>query len=133
MINITTINLRYPNFALIFKTVKMTKQEMTMITQMVKFNIRAEHYKLFKTALFEDRKNARQEAGYVEMRFFAHKTQPNIIFCYERWKDQDAQDFHREHPYTVKICSLVDIALQSPIEIMEGKIKDTKDSLTEIG
>lgn len=52
------------------------------------------------------------------MRLFEDKNQPNLIFCYERWKDQDALDYHREHPYTVKICQLVDTALASPVEIL---------------
>ena len=91
---------------------------MTMINQIVKFNIKPEHYEGFKAALIEDKKNAEQEAGYVEIRLFADKDQPNLIFCYERWKDQDALDYHREHPYTVKICRLVDTALQSPVKIL---------------
>ena len=89
-----------------------------MIHQIVKFNVKPDHLESFKTALLEDKKNAEQEAGYLEMKLFEDKNKPNIIFCYERWKDQDALDYHREHPYTVKICRLVDTALASPLEIL---------------
>jgi quinol monooxygenase YgiN len=89
-----------------------------MITQIVKFYVKPEHREAFKAALLEDKKNAEQEAGCVEMRMFADNKNPDLIFSYERWKDQDALDYHREHPYTVKICQLVDTALQSPLEVL---------------
>ncbi len=53
------------------------------------------------------------------MRFFADTAQPNIIFSYECRKDQEFLDYHREHPYTVKSCQLVDTVLQSSLEVME--------------
>ena len=90
-----------------------------MISQIVKFNVRPEHREAFRAALTEDRKNAEQEEGYVEMRLFADDKQPNLIFCYECWKDREAVDYHREHPYTAKICKLVDTVLQSPLEVLE--------------
>ncbi|MDD9301291.1 MAG: antibiotic biosynthesis monooxygenase [Desulfobacter sp.] len=68
--------------------------------------------------MIQDKKNAEQEAGYIQMLLFADQIQPNLIFCYEVWEDQDALDYHREHPYTVKICQLVDTALVSPVEIL---------------
>lgn len=89
-----------------------------MITQIVKFNVKPEHYDSFKAALIEDKQNAEQEEGFVEMRLFTDLRKPNIIFSYERWKDQDALDYHREHPYTVKICQLLDTALRLPLEIL---------------
>ncbi|MEH0019015.1 MAG: antibiotic biosynthesis monooxygenase [Desulfobacter sp.] len=89
-----------------------------MINQIVKFNVKPEHCAAFKAALLKDKKNAEQEAGYVEIRLFTDKNHPTLIFSYERWKDQDALDYHREHPYTVNICRLVDTVLQSPVEVL---------------
>jgi len=89
-----------------------------MINQIVQFNVKLEYHDSFKAALIDDKKNAEQEAGYVEIRLFEDKKQPNLIFSYERWRDQDALDYHREHPYTVKICQLVDTSLASQVEIL---------------
>ena len=107
-----------------------------MITQIVKFNVKPEYYECFKAALLEDKKNAEQEEGYVEMRLFADRKQSSLICYYECWKGQDAQDYHREHPYTVKICQLVDTVLASQVEVLnlgetmpvQSKQPDSKES-----
>lgn len=92
-----------------------------MINQIVTFRVKPEYEAMFKAALQEDKKNARQEQGCLEISLFSSRQNPCLIFSLERWKDQDAMDFHREHPYTVKICSLVDKALAAPVEVMDLK------------
>lgn len=89
-----------------------------MITQVVKFYIKTEHSQDFKEALIQDKKKAVQAKGYVEMRFFEDNKNPNLVFAYERWKDQEAVDNYRERPDDNKICSLVNTVLQSPVEVL---------------
>lgn len=89
-----------------------------MMTQIITFNVKPEHYDSLRTALIEDKRNAEQEEGVVEIRLFTDPQKPNIIFSYEPWKDQDALDYHREHPYTVKSCRLLDTTLTSPLETL---------------
>ena len=106
-----------------------------MINQMVTFRVKPEYLDIFKAALIEDKKNAQQEPGCVEIRLFSGRQTPGLIFCYERWKDQDALDYHREHPYSVKICSLVDTALAAPVEVLDlgDSYPDAMDDDTDHG
>lgn len=97
-----------------------------MINQIVKFNVQPEHSDTFKVALIEDKKNAGQEAGLVEMRLFVDNDKPNVFFGYERWKDQASIDKCREQPCTKKIGKLIDTVLESPIEVLN--LGETKPS-----
>lgn len=47
-----------------------------MITQIITFNVKPEHYDSLRTALIEDKRNAEQEEGVVEIRLFTDPQNP---------------------------------------------------------
>lgn len=90
-----------------------------MINQIVKFNVQPKHSEAFKAALIEDKKNAGQDSGLVEMRLFVDNDKPNVFFGYERWEDQVSIDKCREQPCTKKIGELINTVLESPIKVLD--------------
>jgi quinol monooxygenase YgiN len=94
-----------------------------MITKILKFEVKPEASKSFKTVLSENKTGAAQEAGSVEMRIFVDRNNPNIFFSYERFTDEAAVNTHKEQPYTQKLIGLFDTALVSPPECLN--MRDT--------
>jgi quinol monooxygenase YgiN len=87
-----------------------------MLNQIVKFNVKPEFVERFNEALIADKKGADQEAGFHEMRIFADKKDPSIIFAYERLEDQAALDQHSAQDYTKTVMELAQTALVQPPE-----------------
>lgn len=94
-----------------------------MLTQIVKFDIKAEHVETFKAALLNDQKGASNDDGCLEMRLFQDKKQPGILFAYERFKDISALINHAEQTYSKAVFDLVEQSSQSLPQVM--KLSDT--------
>lgn len=88
-----------------------------MINQIVQFYVKSAYKEEFEAALIEDKKNAEQEPGCIEIRLFTDDHNPYLIFSLESWKDHAALDYHREHPYTVKLCKLLEKYLETEVEV----------------
>ncbi|WP_415224838.1 putative quinol monooxygenase [Psychromonas sp.] len=88
-----------------------------MINKIVKFNVKPEHLNTFKKTLVEHKKNSQKEINFVEMRIYVDNQNSHLFFIYERFKDQEAVDFHITQPYTVKFGELLDAALAKPVEV----------------
>ena len=82
-------------------------------------NVKSEYKEDFEAALIEDKKNAEQEPGCIEIRLFTDDNNPYLIFSLESWKDHAALDYHREHPYTVKLCKLLEKYLKTDVEVYD--------------
>jgi quinol monooxygenase YgiN len=94
-----------------------------MLTQIVKFDIKAEHVETFKAALLNDQKGASNDDGCLEMRLFQDKKQPSTFFAYERFKDNAALINHAEQTYSKAVFDLVEQSSQSLPQVM--KLSDT--------
>jgi len=90
-----------------------------MINLLVKFNVKSDQIETFKSDLLEDQKGSFEEAGNVEMKLFQDNKNPEVIFVYERWKDQAAIDFHKDQPYVKKLFAMTETVLASPPEFMQ--------------
>ncbi|XQW84966.1 putative quinol monooxygenase [Thalassotalea piscium] len=84
-----------------------------MITQIVKFDIALNKVEEFKAALLADQAGANNEKGCLELRLFQDKNQPNIIFAYERFENDEALKYHASQPYTGLVFELLETAAQA--------------------
>ena len=97
-----------------------------MITQIVKFDIQLEKVEAFKAALIADKLGAKNENGCLELRLFQDKQQPNIIFAYERFKNNEALTHHASQPYTAVVFDLLETSAQATPLVMT--LNDTTPS-----
>ena len=97
-----------------------------MITQIVKFDIKLEKIEEFKEALLNDQRGSKNDDGCLELRLFQDKKQPNIIFAYERFKNNEALTHHASQPYTAVVFDLLETSAQAAPILMT--LNDTTPS-----
>jgi quinol monooxygenase YgiN len=90
-----------------------------MVNQIVKFDVKPEHAATFKAALVENKKGADQETGCLELKLFVDNANPSLFFAYERFEDEAAVAHHTQQPYTQRAFELMEIALQSPADVLK--------------
>lgn len=90
----------------------------TMITKIVKFDVKPDSSEAFKAALIENKTGTLAEIGSIEMRLFVDNKNPHLFFAYERFANVAAFDAHMEQSYTKSLITLFDTALASPPEFM---------------
>lgn len=89
-----------------------------MLNQIVKFTVKPDQADTFKAALLANKHSAMQEPGFHEMRLFADKKDPNIIFVYERLQDKAALVHHMVQPATKAMMELAPSALAAAPEVL---------------
>lgn len=89
-----------------------------MLNQIVKFTVKPDQADTFKTTLLANKHRAMREPGFHEMRLFADKKDPNIIFAYERLQDKAALAHHMAQPATKAMLELAPSALAVAPEVL---------------
>lgn len=95
-----------------------------MYTQVIKFHVRPDALADFKSAMLKDKAGTMTDPGVVEMKFFAQNDDPNILFAYERFRDEAAMQAHTAKPYVQELIAMLETSLSQPPELL--KLNETK-------
>ncbi|MFB9076153.1 putative quinol monooxygenase [Flavobacterium procerum] len=87
------------------------------VTLFVKLFVKSESNAKARQALLADVHGAWSEEGNYKMELYDAAEKPNVLYLFERWKNQAALENHFKQPYTVGAFDLQKADLVKPIEM----------------